>query len=417
MYTQAHPVFAVPFLSKYRLRDATFAVQGRFRNPAHYNEKVFATYVRDIKLVIERVIEGSLKFLFWKWPLTSTFIFMLYQLVVSYPAEFIDLLPLIVLVIMVRNYVTKPEEHILQRSLSIGEVRNLTRSPHTSPPREDSNSTSARVLSARVLSARVLSARVRDTSAHRHVPTRRTRALGIDLRVCPTCRVPQMCHVLFFNSSPPGKAFDPAADAVPEDDDDDDSDGSDDSDDEQGLMSFFDQTESTDRDADGKTKGGTDANPLVEAAPQTPQTKSEAKKQRLMRLRNPMAAAKGAVRLGMDVAMATTDIAKNVAVNSAEKAKSAASGTASYAASTMSGGLTSVTSVFKTEPLDEDLDQMRWEVEQEVYSKMPPENVGFSLNPLNPILGPIQKLLHNVLINIRIVRRIVTWDDVLLSFQ
>ena len=226
-----------------------------------------------------------------------------------------------------------------------------------------------------------------------------------------------MCHVLFFNSSPPGKAFDPAADAVPEDDDDDDSDGSDDSDDEQGLMSFFDQTESTDRDADGKTKGGTDANPLVEAAPQTPQTKSEAKKQRLMRLRNPMAAAKGAVRLGMDVAMATTDIAKNVAVNSAEKAKSAASGTASYAASTMSGGLTSVTSVFKTEPLDEDLDQMRWEVEQEVYSKMPPENVGFSLNPLNPILGPIQKLLHNVLINIRIVRRIVTWDDVLLSFQ
>ena len=48
---------------------------------------------------------------------------------------------------------------------------------------------------------------------------------------------------------------------------------------------------------------------------------------------------------------------------------------------------------------------MRWEVEQEVYSQMPPDNDGvFTLNPIAKALGPVQKELYHLLIVARAVQ-------------
>ena len=78
-------------------------------------------------------------------------------------------------------------------------------------------------------------------------------------------------------------------------------------------------------------------------------------------------------------------------------------------------------SLFRKPPtLEEELDNLRWEVEQEVYSQMPPprdEGGGFTLNPIAKALGPVQKALDALLLALRAFERVVTWDDPLLSFQ
>merc|ERR1711965_174726 len=43
--------------------------------------------------------------------------------------------------------------------------------------------------------------------------------------------------------------------------------------------------------------------------------------------------------------------------------------------------------------------------------------MGFTLNPLAPLLGPIQAMLQDANIHIRVLRRLVSWDDRMLTFQ
>lgn len=83
-------------------------------------------------------------------------------------------------------------------------------------------------------------------------------------------------------------------------------------------------------------------------------------------------------------------------------------------------------SVFLTQSastsLEDELEQMRWEIEQEIYSKLPPENDGpgqraFTLNPIAKALGPLQKLNHTALIYMRTAQRMFNWEDRILSFQ
>ena len=81
------------------------------------------------------------------------------------------------------------------------------------------------------------------------------------------------------------------------------------------------------------------------------------------------------------------------------------------------GSVTKALDVFKPAQLDEDLDQMRWEVEQEIYSHFPEDDVGFVINPIAKALGPVQKIVYNLVVGLRTAHRMATWDDKILSFQ
>ena len=47
---------------------------------------------------VQKTVES---FLFWKWPYVSSAFFVIYQLIVSYPAEFLALVPAIALLAQV----------------------------------------------------------------------------------------------------------------------------------------------------------------------------------------------------------------------------------------------------------------------------------------------------------------------------
>ena len=49
--------FVVPFKQNNFMRDAEFAVQGRFDNPAKFDGKIFATHLRDLKTIVENCLE------------------------------------------------------------------------------------------------------------------------------------------------------------------------------------------------------------------------------------------------------------------------------------------------------------------------------------------------------------------------
>lgn len=66
--------------------------------------------------------------------------------------------------------------------------------------------------------------------------------------------------------------------------------------------------------------------------------------------------------------------------------------------------------------LQEQMDTILWEVDLEVRGEFLPEQGGL-LNPLAPILAPLQLLLHNINVQVRLASRAISWEDRILTFQ
>ena len=70
----------------------------------------------------------------------------------------------------------------------------------------------------------------------------------------------------------------------------------------------------------------------------------------------------------------------------------------------------------KAGSLQEEMDKIRAEVEEDIRAEFAPDP-GFSLNPLAPILGQIQGMLNDVNVRLRLVWRILSWRDRLVTLH
>ena len=76
----------------------------------------------------------------------------------------------------------------------------------------------------------------------------------------------------------------------------------------------------------------------------------------------------------------------------------------------------------KRASLAEELDRIKWEEEELVFEgenrvQEQLDAGGFTLNPLQKQLGPLQKLLHGVLTSLRTCERVFRWDDPILTLE
>ena len=306
-YPKALPTFAVPFKTKKGLQASNFALQGKNKNPSRYSSSLFNAYVRDAKSFVDGVIKSTLQFFFWKYPYKSGFVFVFWQVIVTYPTESIALAPMMTLVALMGTYFRLPPRPPLEVQYSLLDMTRIALLDHTKE--------------------------------------------GV------TVEAGQRTH--HHNS---GDASDDGASEGGSEHGDHHSDKETDDEGEEGE-------EEGDEGEEGEDGAGGESS--------KPKTKAELKEEKKKKK-------KGGLMSKMNM---------------------------------MGDGLSSL---IRSKPsLAEEIERVQYEVEEEVFSQMPPEKdeQGFTLNPIARILGPVQGILHNALVYVRIVQRIGSWDDRVLTFQ
>lgn len=150
------PTFVVPFKTKQAYKDSVFCVEGRYANPGSFNWKLFSSQIKDLcvaapassrhfasphanvlvlleavpldsrlrsRRVVKRAKRFTLSFLFWRWPYVSLAVFVLWQFVISYPTEFVIMLPTLLLLAKMRSYLALPRPHPLDAKLTVTAAR------------------------------------------------------------------------------------------------------------------------------------------------------------------------------------------------------------------------------------------------------------------------------------------------------
>ena len=328
------PTFAVSFNTRKFLTSSSFAVQGKHKNPAKFDSAVMTAQIKDIQRALRTIRRTVLNVLFWKVPGVSIAVFIMYQLFVSYPTEFIAMVPAMCLLGMVRTYLALPAPHPLDAKLTVSQM-----------------------------------AAILATGYH-------------------------PAGIAYDGSNLPAAAEKRAVAAEEEDDEEEDED------------------EHEDEHEDGSHDHDEIDSKLVSSAPGAPPDLSTASE-----------AVDGGGKesaSGKDGGAGGGDKAAADNKTKAEQKKSFRQKLASGVGNKMSvlNPLAAVDTVFnliKPPSLQEEYDQMYWEIEQEIYSQLPDEDP-YTINPITKFFGPVQKFLYMLLIYMRAIQRTLTWEDRILSF-
>ncbi len=322
------PTFVINFKSRKALRNSLFAVQGRHRNPGDFSWRVFNSQLAELKRIHQRAARGLRAFLFWTYPVLSVAVLIGYQLIVSYPTEFIMLLPLALLAVQLSAYLLQPKPHPLQAKLTVWD----------------------------------------------------------------------MTLMLLCARSPPVIEWDPqkdasAAGATRDEDDSDEEEFEEDDEDLEGEGESEGQGADASDPVSAKDGDGGDGG-VGSGAVDAPKSKAEGKAARK--------AIFARIKQGVNGVVGTVGgvVAVPDHLNPLKQLERAAS-------------------VFQRKmSWEEEVEKLLWDVEQQVYSQLPPENEeNFVLNPIAKALGPLQKQVHTLLIYVRTLQRMLSWDDRILSFQ
>ena len=103
-YFKPPPQFCVPFINRAVRADCAFAHQGRFP-PELYNFVVLESHIEEIKAAARSVVAVSRAFIYYRAPYLSVFVCILMQFLITYPHYAFACVPLFALAVVLRNYV------------------------------------------------------------------------------------------------------------------------------------------------------------------------------------------------------------------------------------------------------------------------------------------------------------------------
>ena len=97
------------------LRDSTFAVRGK-SNPIYFSWRTFNAHLRELKRVGRDWLTMISNYIFWQYPYVSSFMLVLYQVLVSNPLMLPAAICFGVLAGLVRALITKPDPPPIDRN-------------------------------------------------------------------------------------------------------------------------------------------------------------------------------------------------------------------------------------------------------------------------------------------------------------
>jgi len=125
-YAGLLPTFIVPFIDTKARRVGGFAVTGTHSNPSKFQWKVFALHLSDLKSAVADLCASIVDFLFWRWPFVSICIFVLWQLLVSFPTMLPACVPMFALTGLIRSYNSLEDApHVLDTKLTAGDLLRI----------------------------------------------------------------------------------------------------------------------------------------------------------------------------------------------------------------------------------------------------------------------------------------------------
>ena len=115
-YPRPPPTFVVPFLTSKALRNSIFAVKGKNKNPGQFDYHTFRSHLKDLRRFADSATRLSQAFFYWQYPWVSALAFIGTQLVISFPAEFLPMLPATILASFAASYPWQSPPHPITHS-------------------------------------------------------------------------------------------------------------------------------------------------------------------------------------------------------------------------------------------------------------------------------------------------------------